>query len=100
MFEKICEIINEKMDIDVSEISKDSTFESLDIDSLDMVEIIMDLEEAFDVELEDAQDLKTISDLMDFIENDERAEAYRGLDWSQEYEFALHGDPNDTPSAL
>ncbi|MBQ3273916.1 MAG: acyl carrier protein [Christensenellaceae bacterium] len=68
MFEKICEIINEKMDIDVSEISKDSTFESLDIDSLDMVEIIMDLEEAFDVELEDAQDLKTISDLMDFIE--------------------------------
>ena len=68
MFEKICEIINEKMDIDVSEISKDSTFESLDIDSLDMVEIIMDREEAFDVELEDAQDLKTISDLMDFIE--------------------------------
>ena len=68
MFEKICEIINEKMDIDVSEISKDSTFESLDIDSLDMVEIIMDLEEAFDVELEDAQDLKTISDLMAFIE--------------------------------
>lgn len=68
MFEKICEIINEKMDIDVSEISKDSTFESLDIDSLDMVEIITDLEEAFDVELEDAQDLKTISDLMDFIE--------------------------------
>ena len=68
MFEKICEIINEKMDIDVSEISKDSTFESLDIDSRDMVEIIMDLEEAFDVELEDAQDLKTISDLMDFIE--------------------------------
>ena len=68
MFEKICEIINEKMDIDVSEISKDSTFESLDMDSLDMVEIIMDLEEAFDVELEDAQDLKTISDLMDFIE--------------------------------
>ena len=64
----MCEIINEKMDIDVSEISKDSTFESLDIDSLDMVEIIMDLEEAFDVELEDAQDLKTISDLMDFIE--------------------------------
>ena len=68
MFEKICEIINEKMDIDVSEISKDSTFESLDIDSLDMVEIIMDLEEAFDVELEDAQDLKTIADLMSFIE--------------------------------
>ena len=38
--------------------------------------------------------------LMDFIENDDRAAAYRGLDWSQEYFFALNGDPNDTQSAL
>ena len=68
MFEKIVEIITEKMDMDASEISQDSTVESLSIDSLDMVEIIMDLEEAFDVNLEDAQDLKTVQDLMDFIE--------------------------------
>ena len=68
MYEKICEIIVDKMDIDASEITEDSTFESLKIDSLDMVEIIMDLEEAFDVNLEDAQNLKTIKDLMDFIE--------------------------------
>jgi hypothetical protein len=38
--------------------------------------------------------------LMDFIEKDDRAEAYRGLDWSQEYEYALNGDPTDTQSAL
>ena len=68
MFEKIVEIITEKMDMDASEISQDSTFESLNIDSLDMVEIIMDLEDAFEVNLEDAQDLKTVKDLMDFIE--------------------------------
>ena len=38
--------------------------------------------------------------LMDFIEKDDRAEAYRGLDWSQEYEYAQSGDPTDTQSAL
>jgi len=38
--------------------------------------------------------------LMDFIENDERAAEYRGLDWSAEYDAAINGDPNDTQSAL
>ena len=38
--------------------------------------------------------------LMEFIETDERAADYRGLDWSQEYDFAINGDPNDTQSAL
>jgi hypothetical protein len=38
--------------------------------------------------------------LMEFIATDERAADYRGLDWSQEYEYALNGDPSDTQSAL
>jgi hypothetical protein len=38
--------------------------------------------------------------LMDFIEKDDRAAQYRGLDWSQEYDLAINGDPNDTQSAL
>ena len=38
--------------------------------------------------------------LMDFIEKDERAKEYRGLDWSVEYDLAIHGDPNDTQTAL
>ena len=38
--------------------------------------------------------------LMDFIEKDERAKDYRGLDWSVEYDLAIHGDPNDTQTAL
>ncbi len=38
--------------------------------------------------------------LLDFIRTDERAAAYRELDWSHEYELALHGDPADTQSAL
>ena len=38
--------------------------------------------------------------LMEFIEKDDRAEQYRGLDWSLEYDLAINGDPNDTQSAL
>lgn len=38
--------------------------------------------------------------LLDFIENDPRGEAYRGLEWSEEYDMAINGDPNDTQSAL
>ena len=38
--------------------------------------------------------------LMDFIEKDERAAAYRGLDGPLEYDHAINGDPNDTQSAL
>ena len=38
--------------------------------------------------------------LMEFIETDERAVEYRGLDWTEEYYLARNGDPNDTQSAL
>ena len=38
--------------------------------------------------------------LMEFIKTDPRAEKYRGLDWSQEYDLARNGDPNDTQSSL
>ncbi len=68
IYEKIAGIISDKMDIDVEEISMDSSFESLKIDSLDMVEIVMDIEEEFDVSIEEAENLKTVSDLVQFIE--------------------------------
>lgn len=38
--------------------------------------------------------------LMDWIRNDPRGEKYRNLDWSEEYHAAIHGDPNDTQTAL
>ncbi len=68
VFDKIVAIISDKMDIDAEEINMDSSFESLKIDSLDMVEIVMDIEEEFDVTVEDAENLKTVSDLVSFIE--------------------------------
>ena len=37
---------------------------------------------------------------MDWIKNDPRGEEYRDLDWSEEYDLARNGDPNDTQTAL
>lgn len=69
VYEKIAAIISDKMDIDVDEITMDASFESLKIDSLDMVEIVMDIEEEFDVSIEEAENLKSVSDLVKFIED-------------------------------
>ena len=68
IYEKIAEIISDKMDIDVDDITMDATFESLKIDSLDMVEIVMDIEEEFDVSVEEAETLKSVADLVKYIE--------------------------------
>jgi regulator of RNase E activity RraA len=38
--------------------------------------------------------------LMEFIKTDDRAAEYRDLDWTEEYDLAINGDPNDTQSAL
>jgi len=68
-FEKIRDIIAEKMDIDASEITETSSFEDMQIDSLDMVEIVMDIEEEFDISIETGDGLKTVADLVDYIKN-------------------------------
>ncbi len=54
---------------DRSEITRDATFESLDIDSLDLVEMTQVVDEEFGVQIkgEDAQKLNTVGDAIDFI---------------------------------
>ncbi|HEV2772039.1 MAG TPA: acyl carrier protein, partial [Thermoleophilaceae bacterium] len=54
---------------DRSEITRDATFESLDIDSLDLVEMSQVVDEEFGVQVkgEDAQQLNTVGDAIDFI---------------------------------
>ena len=56
--ETIQEILNENLDIDPAIVAADSTFESLGIDSLDMVELVCEIENRFDIELGEAEGLK------------------------------------------
>ena len=69
MFEKLKSYAARQLELDASDITPDSTFESLGIDSLDVVEMIMDLESELGVELElEDQKITTFQELADFID--------------------------------
>ena len=69
MYEKLVNYAAKRLELDASEISPDSTFESLGIDSLDIVEMIMDLESELGVELDmEDQKISNFKELADFIE--------------------------------
>ena len=70
MFEKLAKFAAKQLDLDLAEITPDSTFESLGIDSLDVVEMVMDLESELGIELEmEDQKITTFQELADFVES-------------------------------
>lgn len=71
-FEKLKKIISEVLNVDADEITMDTTFvDDLGADSLDIFQIIMGIEEEFDVEIanEDAENIVTVSDAVEEIKN-------------------------------
>ena len=69
MFEKIRAYLASELDISEDEITRDTTFESLGVDSLDTVEMVMDLEQELGVELEIDDKIATVGELVDFVES-------------------------------
>ena len=73
MFEKICELLAEKFDADASSMTMDTKIkEDLNADSLDVVELMMDLEENFGISISDEEAMKmsTIGDICKYIDAD------------------------------
>lgn len=68
VFEAIAELIAERNECDVSEITMDTSFSDLGIDSLDTVEMLMNLEEKIGKEIELDQPVATVGDLVRFVE--------------------------------
>ncbi len=71
VFEKVQEIIAEHLGLDVDEVAFESNIKNdLDADSLDEVEIVMELEDAFDIEIpdEDASRFVTVEDIVKYVE--------------------------------
>ena len=68
MFEKIRNIISEQLEIEEEKITLETTFEDLEADSLDLFQLIAEIDEAFDVHLEDAEKIKTVKDVVDYVE--------------------------------
>ena len=70
MYEKLVSYAAKQLDMNPEDITPDSTFESLGIYSLDIVEMIMDLETELGVELEmEDQKITTFQELADFIDS-------------------------------
>ncbi|MCF2625959.1 acyl carrier protein [Fusobacterium perfoetens] len=71
MLDKIKEIVVEQLGVDADQVTPDANFvDDLGADSLDTVELIMAFEEEFDIEIPDtdAEKIKTVQDVMDYIE--------------------------------
>ncbi len=74
IFEKLQEIIADQLEIDVEDISYDSNIlDDLGADSLDVVDLIMSIEDEFGIEVPDEalENIRTIEDMVKFIEDNE-----------------------------
>lgn len=69
MFEKIRTIICEKLEIEEDKVTLETTFEELGADSLDLFEVIMDMEDEFDIKLDDPTKIKTVKDAVQYVES-------------------------------
>ena len=70
MYEKLVSYAVKQLELEADDITPESTFESLGVDSLDIVEMIMDLENELGVELDmEDQKITTFQELADFIES-------------------------------
>jgi len=70
IFEKVRDIIVDQLDVDSAEVIPEASFiDDLGADSLDIVELIMALEEEFEIEIpdEDAEKITTVQDAIDYI---------------------------------
>ena len=72
MLEKMKEIISEQLNLDTSDLSPETSFkDDLGADSLDLFELVMALEEEYNMQIptEDLADMETIGDVMDYLRN-------------------------------
>ena len=71
MLEKVKAIVAEGLGVDAADLTEETTFESLGADSLDIFQIIMGIEEEFDIEIptEEAEKISTVGDAVEQIKN-------------------------------
>ncbi len=70
IFAKVKALIVEQLDVEEGKITLETTFEDIDADSLDVVELVMALEEEFDLEIadEEVENIKTVGDIISYID--------------------------------
>ncbi|MDR0297752.1 MAG: acyl carrier protein [Streptococcaceae bacterium] len=69
IFDKVQAIIADELDKSTDDIKLETTFEEIDADSLDVFQIINDIEDEFDIEVDTDADLKTVGELVSYVED-------------------------------
>jgi acyl carrier protein len=70
VFERIKEVLSERLSVEETDITEEANFqEDLDADSLDLVEMIMELEDQFGIKIpdDDAQKIQTVGQAVDYV---------------------------------
>lgn len=75
IFDKIAEVAADVLGVDVAEISDETTFDDLDADSLERLQLVTAIEDEFDLEIDDETllSLNSVADAVDAIENAKEA---------------------------
>jgi len=67
ILERVQAVLAKELSLNEKDILLESNFEDLGIDSLDLVELIMQLEDEFDIAIDEAEKLKTVNDVVEYI---------------------------------
>lgn len=68
-FEKVRDVLAEHLELNIDEITESTTFEEIGADSLDVVEVMMELEDVFGIEIAASEIGPSVSDLVAYIDN-------------------------------
>ena len=69
LFEEIRDVICEQLGIEKEEVTLETTFDELGADSLDLFQIVIELEEKYEIQIEEVENLKTIKDAVDYVQS-------------------------------
>lgn len=68
VFDEIKEIICGELEVSEEEVTMDTTFEDLGADSLDLFQVVIEIEEKYGIQLEDAEKIKSVKDAVLYVE--------------------------------